>query len=397
MKQIITTLLIGVSLITSAFSPNERFNYCVDFITANNETLKADSINTQSQMLSLQQMNNLSDPELDLSHQWGQRGIGNKWSVGLSQSFEWPGVYSARKKQVSAEKGALTQNLLAKENELRMNIRNALIEYIYTRKLIALYDDQLARIDSLITIYNRGAELGEISRLDVNKLKIERIAASRQLNDAQNTLTQHQQTITNLNGGKDCSNELATLIDFPQIEPGNVSDYIQAAKMHDPNIQALTMQSEAIRHENDVVRQSYIPSFSVGYSHDYELGDHFNGLSIGLTLPIFSNRKKRSEVASRQTYIETTQEILQSEIHNEIKTLYRQVVNLDTEIDQYRAVIEDKDNIRLLNMALDAGQITLIDYLQQVNYFQQAQADYIGIECQRAIYLSQLCRWKNWN
>ena len=334
---------------------------------------------------------------MDLSHQWGQRGIGNKWSVGVSQSFEWPGVYSARKKQINAEVEALTQNLSAQENELRMNIRNALIEYIYTRKLIALYNDQLARIDSLIIIYNRGAELGEISKLDVNKLKIERIAASRQLNEAQNTLTGHQQTIKNLNGGKDCSNELATLSDFPNVEPGNVDDYIQTAQIHDPSIQALTMQSEAIRHESNVVRQSYIPSFSVGYSHDYELGEHFNGVSIGLTLPIFSNRKKKSEIASRRTFIETSQEIVQSEIHNEIKTLYRQVVNLNTEINQYRAVIEDKDNIRLLNMALDAGQITLIDYLQQVNYFQQAQADYIGIERQRAIYMSQLCRWENWN
>lgn len=388
---------MGVSLTISIAAQNERFNYCVDFITSNNETLKADSINTQSQILSLQQKNNLSDPELDLSHQWGQRGIGNKWSVGVSQSFEWPGVYSARKKQINAEVEALTQNLSAQENELRMNIRNALIEYIYTRKLITLYNDQLARIDSLITIYNRGAELGEISKLDVNKLKIERIAASRQLNDAQNTLTGHQQTITNLNGGKDCSNELATLSDFPNVEPGNVDDYIQTAQMHDPSIQALTMQSEAIRHESNVLRQSYIPSFSVGYSHDYELGDHFNGVSIGLTLPIFSNRKKKSEIASRRTFIETTQEIVQSEIHNEIKTLYRQVVNLNTEINQYRAVIEDKDNIRLLNMALDAGQITLIDYLQQVNYFQQAQADYIGIERQRAIYMSQLCRWENWD
>lgn len=397
MKRAITTLLIGVSLTISIAAQNERFNYCVDFITSNNETLKADSINTQSQILSLQQKNNLSDPELDLSHQWGQRGIGNKWSVGVSQSFEWPGVYSARKKQVNAEVEALVQNLSAQENELRMNIRNALIEYIYTRKLIALYNDQLARIDSLIIIYNRGAELGEISKLDVNKLKIERIAASRQLNEAQNTLTGHQQTITNLNGGKDCSNELATLSDFPNVEPGNVNDYIQTAQMHNPSIQALTMQSEAIRHESNVVRQSYIPSFSVGYSHDYELGDHFNGVSIGLTLPIFSNRKKKSEIASRRTFIETTQEIVQSEVHNEIKTLYRQVVNLDTEINQYRTVIEDKDNIRLLNMALDAGQITLIDYLQQVNYFQQAQADYIGIERQRAIYMSQLCRWENWN
>lgn len=397
MKRAITTLLIGVSLTISIAAQNERFNYCVDFITSNNETLKADSINTQSQILSLQQKNNLSDPELDLSHQWGQRGIGNKWSVGVSQSFEWPGVYSARKKQVNAEVEALIQNLSAQENELRMNIRNALIEYIYTRKLIALYNDQLARIDSLIIIYNRGAELGEISKLDVNKLKIERIAASRQLNEAQNTLTGHQQTITNLNGGKDCSNELATLSDFPNVEPGDVNDYIQTAHMHDPSIQALTMQSEAIRHESNVVRQSYIPSFSVGYNHDYELGDHFNGLSIGLTLPIFSNRKKKSEIASRRTFIETTQEIVQSEIHNEIQTLYRQVVNLNTEINQYRAVIEDKDNIRLLNMALDAGQITLIDYLQQVNYFQQAQADYIGIERQRAIYMSQLCRWENWD
>jgi outer membrane protein TolC len=397
MKRAITSILIGVSLTITIAAQNERFNYCVDFITSNNETLKADSINTQSQILSLQQKNNLSDPELDLSHQWGQRGIGNKWSVGVSQSFEWPGVYSARKKQINAEVEALTQNLSAQENELRMNIRNALIEYIYTRKLIALYNDQLARIDSLIIIYNRGAELGEISKLDVNKLKIERIAASRQLNEAQNTLTGHQQTIKNLNGGKDCSNELATLSDFPNVEPGNVDDYIQTAQIHDPSIQALTMQSEAIRHESNVVRQSYIPSFSVGYSHDYELGEHFNGVSIGLTLPIFSNRKKKSEIASRRTFIETSQEIVQSEIHNEIKTLYRQVVNLNTEINQYRAVIEDKDNIRLLNMALDAGQITLIDYLQQVNYFQQAQADYIGIERQRAIYMSQLCRWENWN
>ncbi|MDE6369672.1 MAG: TolC family protein, partial [Muribaculaceae bacterium] len=74
----ILTLVLAAPI--ALFGQNERFESTVSEILANNPTLAARRANVNADILGLKADNNLADPEVEFEHQWGQPGVGNKWS-----------------------------------------------------------------------------------------------------------------------------------------------------------------------------------------------------------------------------------------------------------------------------------------------------------------------------
>lgn len=367
-----------------------------DFISgiiANNIGIKTDEALANAEKNALESTNNLSDPELDFTHQWGQKGIGNKWSIGISQSFEWPGVYSAKKDLIRSRQKVLDRSQNAKTHSLRLEIYKLVLENIYLKKKESLRRSQLMRIDSLICVYQKGVNEGEISILDLNKLKIERVNTQRLLTESLNSLNENFETLTGLNGGKNCRNILDGIDNFPQGVLLSMESYITAAMHNDPNIQYNTSMSNLLKDEGKTLGRSFIPSFSLGYSHDYELGEHFNGISLGLTIPVFSNRHRKQEIEHKK--IANLLEISdrETEIRTSVRKLYSLVSSLDNELENYGDALFDVNNFRLLDIALAAGHISLIEYLTQTGYFRDAAEGYIDMDYQRAVAFAELNQW----
>ena len=395
MNRLLLFILTIYFPLLSIAQTKDKFSDIVSEIEANNLVVSVSKQSINSEKADLSTINNLSDPEIEFSHQWGQKGIGNKWGIGISQSFEWPGVYQSRKKRISSEQMALEQIHRETIRKIRFEIRCSLIDIAYYKQLISITQSQMNRIDSLYSLYLKGASLGEISKLDINKLKIERIITSRQLNEAENAFKECVTKIVELNGGKDCSDIVSNISDFPNDELLSMDYYKSKSLLDDPTTAYRSHLSDAIKYQEQELKRSNIPGFSVGYNHDYELGEHFNGVSIGLTLPLFSNRHKTAAIEQRKLLLESEQIEAENSLKSTIETAYDQVLNLDREIGQYNSVLKDSDNVRLLDIALNSGHITLIEYLLEINYFIDAHKQLLEINRQRAINMSKLTQWIN--
>lgn len=371
------------------------FTSIVDNILANNPELHVQCLKTDADIKSIASENNFTDPQLDFSHQWGQNGVGNKWSVGVSQSFEWPGVYAIRARRMDADSEALRRFDDVKIVEMRLKITEALVNLIYQKKLVALNRRMVNRIDSMLTISNRGLELGDVSILDVNILRLERIEASRKLSEAITGLTDALATVNTLNGGCDCTKMIEDLADFPATPLHPLESYIESAAINNPVVRYNNALDRAETLRIKTIRRSFLPGFSIGYSHDYELGDHFNGLNIGLTLPIFSNRKKLPEVEARRLTLQAESDASRLQTESQITKDYKIILQLDNEIREYGKILDDNDNMRLLLKALNAGQISIIDYFDRAAYFLDAHAGYLELQRQRALAIERLSIWNN--
>ena len=181
MKRIIilsAIIILGISVNANDFD-NALFE-----IVSNNPTLVASIAENEAEINELKSENNLPDPEIGYEHKWGKEGA--KWGVDISQSFEWPGVYSARKKAINSTSEAI--EYLNKSNYLNklVEIKLLLIDIINLRKQISLVSQLESQIDSLTLKYQQGAKQGEVTILDINKMKIEKIALTRQNKDLKN-------------------------------------------------------------------------------------------------------------------------------------------------------------------------------------------------------------------
>lgn len=376
-------------------APLDKIDELVSELVIDNLGLKASEKTVESEKNAMQSSNNLPDPQLEFSHQWGQYGIGNKWSVGISQSFEWPGVYSSRNDLMRSRQTALDILQKIKIHELKLTIRKTILENIYFRQMESLRRKQLMRIDSLVSIYQKGVDQGEISILDLNKLKIERVNVQRDLSESINQLNENIESLIAMNGGNKLSDKFQGINDFPENELLPIDNYIDSAMQNDPSLLYNIAMKQTYKNESKELNRSLIPGFSLGYSHDYELGEHFNGISIGLSLPIFSTRHKKKEIEHKNIANSLEISDKEAEIRSSIRKKYALIINLDKELDDYCKALFNLDNFRLLDIALSAGHISLIEYLTQTNYFLDASEGFINMRYQRAIAFADLNQWNN--
>ena len=108
-------------------------------------------------------------------------------------------------------------------------------------------------------------------------------------------------------------------------------------------------------------RQGWLPKLEVGYRRNTELDEKFNGLLIGGSLPIFSNRKKtkiaRAQAVSARLMADDARLKAEAEVHsrfNELQQLREALAVYDVPLM--------KHTISLLYQAVTEGQLSIIDF-----------------------------------
>lgn len=369
------------------------FNRVIHEIAENNTEIKSINANYSSAAQSLKSNNNLPNPEIDYSHVFGSAG--QKWELSASQHIEWPGVYTSRGHTNSAEIDALKSASHARELEILLEIKLTIIKLIHNHRLSLLYAEQTDLINELAEKYNMSYEHGNCTIIDINKLKIEKISVEQRTLDCERNRAALMGELRRLNGGKDAP-ELFNLIgrsEYPVENALSIADYERLVAEFDPTVRqnALLSYVETLR-LNQLSKES-LPGFSLGYKHSYELGDHFNGFSVGITLPFFSHRHKKAAIQMQKDAFDIAGNHALNEKINLIKEELSQVEILNSQLSAYGPVIHDNRNIETLRKALNGGQISLLTFIQERNYFLESEIHFIDLERDYALSMAKLNRY----
>ncbi len=338
--------------------------------------------------------NNLPATEISFSHEWGHKGVGNKTGVEISQGFDWPGAYRARSESMRETASALDLLSRQRRSELMLEIKQQLITLWAAGQKKRLYERAVGKIDSLSKIVEREVERHEVSKLDGNKLKIERIALARKLAECVDAYHIAYGALLQLNGGTlpdDLISDLHRCSPSVMLRP--LEAYYEMAGMNNYDTAYRKQLAKASRAKEKALKLSNYPGFSLGLTYENEMGDHFTGFNVGLTLPFFSNRGKSEASRLTTESIEAESAVNEAAIRARIHTDYLRAEQLDKELSEYASVIENEDNIRLLDRAFDARHISLLDYISDLIYFTEAAGNYIDLKLERLIIVASLDRY----
>ena len=388
---IYTLALAAVSFSLSAQTP---FETAVSKILSNNPALAARRATVEAENLTLKADNNLSDPEVEFEHQWGAREVGNKWSVSVSQSFDWPGVYRSRAKVADARSQAFRLLYLAEESDMRLRVQSTLADYIAPCNQLALateISDNLSLIADKIAV---AFDHGEATILDRRKIEFERLDAATKTETAKSLVESLRYELLTLNGGKYIN--LDALTDFPKIALNSEDYYLDRHEASDPALLAETYLAEAARQSVSAASRSALPGFSLGYIHNVELGDHFNGLKVGLTLPVFSNRHRKAAAIEEARARAASADETALTVHNRVLADYAKARALATRLTEYDRLFPDgqtSDYLDLLRKSYEGGQMSLIVYLYEINYYTEARSRLIDLKLEQTTTLLSLSRF----
>ena len=387
---ILGLMLLG-SLTTRA---QNSIDQVLKSIETNNKSLQANTKMTDAQKLEAQTGKFLANPSVEWEQMWGNRNNpGSEYTLTVKQSLDFPTTYSNKNKLANLKANTIGFQSAAYRQQLLLTAKQTCIAIIYLRKQKSLLDERLANAETMFALYKKRFESGDANQLELNKIQLELLNAQNQSRLNKAALTAAEEQLRNLNGGKPITFDAT---DYPAGEELINFDQLQAAFMDaDPNLKSLTGNQEIANREVKLSRSLTLPKFDVGYKRN-AASDHVasNGFMVGVSIPLFENKNTVKKAKAQAEFATASLEDNRLNLKTNLQQLYQQAEALQISRADYAKVLEQQRNIELLNKALNAGQLSVIDYFTELSTIYDSHQSYLDIEKEYHSILAQLYQYK---
>lgn len=379
MKSTITTLLLMLAASTAGANASGTLTLdrAAAAVSAGSTVVRQGILDARASAAEASTGLDLAPLEISGEYLFGPTADDNRWNVSVSQSFDWPGVYAARRRMIGSQTDAAELSTLSSGVDVYASARAALIEYINYSKRIELLESLLENTDSLLSAAEQAQRKGDLTILELNKFRIQEALLRSQIvseRDARETVVTE---ITSIAGGNDCSEILSNLaIDYPpvKIEPLDSCLTALSTSAHAASFAARTRADEDAL---SVARRMRLPGLSVGYSHAFEEDTHFNGVSVGLSVPLFSSSRKIEAARANILADELRRQSAMQQLETRLRRDHSRATALKEIVDRMGPVFDTTNETAILTRAYKAGSMTTIDYLNELNYYLEARLNYL--------------------
>lgn len=337
-------------------------------VEANNPVLLAARKRAEAQQTAAHVGALLPNPEVEAAYYWGDpSSVGIRWDLGISQSFEMPSVMVRRARLRKLQEQAAGLDYQVVRNATLLEAQLTCADMIYYRALGMIYTRRCQAAIRIADLYQRRYAAGDCSILDYNR-------AQMNLADVQNRAAE-----INLQGDH-AVHDLQRLVGgesylFYQSEYEEVrvetsfESWYEQLEMQNPSLRLLDNQVEAARYRRQLSRAQWLPEVSVGYASENVVGQSFRGVKVGLSLPIWS--QQRAVKASRLAEAAATEELSsqRTEWFSRLQCMFHRHEALIRNVGNLREAFQRCNSIDLLDKALDAGEISLEQYLLEADYY----------------------------
>lgn len=371
------------------------FGNVVETIVASSPTLAADNARMQSELEALKAEGIPADPEVEFEHLWNGNGGENRWSAGISQEIDWPGIYRARARAIGAQSRLTEARQAARLTEARTAATSLLIEIIAAKKEVAILEEIDSSMRQLrektLTAWNNG----ETTIIDLNKINIEAARNAARLEKAGaavEALMAELQAMTAPETDIKALLESFDALELP-LEPLETADTYLNALGNSPAMVESTLAIDAAQAQTALAKSRRMPGFSIGYAHAYEEGTHFNGITAGVRLPLWSRRSSVSAAAEAALAARFEATAARTALAAKVSADHAAATGVRRQMAAYAPAVEGTNNLALLRKAFEGGELSMLTYLQEVNYFLEARLDYLALTKEYALLSTSLNRY----
>lgn len=363
-------------------------------IEANNPQLKAGAQMVLSQKAEVSSQNSLADPTFELEHLWGAQNAGDrKYDITVLQSFDFPSLYVQRNRVGNLKRSLYDGQQTLLRQQVLLQAKELCLRIVYLNRCIELSDKRLAAADELARLYRGKLESGDAAILDVNKIEIEQLNVTTANTRLRNELATCLAQLRALNGGEALDVELSTLTYPEAVLPASFDELKTQALQADPELQLLRQESLIADKSVALNRSGWLPKFELGYRHAYELGERFNGFAVGVSIPLFANRKK-VKMAKAQALAGTfAVNNREQQALAELQSAYDEAVTLQRNHARYD-LLTRQNNLGLLQKALATGKISMVEYLVDATQLYEAFDNRLSLEYEYQLRLARLYKFE---
>lgn len=312
--------------------------------------------------------------------------------IGLSQTFDWPGLYKAQKNLLQKQMGSAEASRKIREIEMRRQIQSTYYRIWYLQSKQQLWQ----RLDSIYSSFAQAAILrvrtGESAGLDSISAKAKAGEISVQLNILQRDIQSEQEMLKRI-----LNTQVSYLPPLQPLEKVQTS-FVSDSLLTHPLLNLQQQNTDISTAEIELQQQSNKPNFDSRFFSQrlYGSSNPYSGFSVTVGVPLFgrssyNNRIKAAEI--EQTYQQTLLDYEKLTLN----TAYRQAIQQlqkDQELLNFYETTgfqQAEAIIKSANLAYRAGEINfaeLSQFLTQAIDIQKNFLDVLNQYNQSAIQLN---------
>ncbi len=375
------------------FAQNSEIEKVLQEVEKNNKELQAFLSLIESKKLELKSLNNLPDPQLGAFYlPWGDHNTGDYSEFQISQTFEFPTVYSTRKSLIKRQQTQLELEYKSKRQAILLTAEKRCLELIYLNKKQAL---EQKRVQQAKQVFNQLKELyekEEVGILDYNKAKVawmqEQFKVSQIEVEQKNLLL----LLKNLNGN--------IALNFNQTGYSNslfiasVDSVWQKKKELDPEILQLQMEEEIALANVKLNKQKGLPNLTAGFNYQGVANSNYSGVYGGISIPLWSNRNKVKAAKASYNFqqLNTNSQVLR--FYSDFEKQYNEYEILLSKFKEYQETLSGLNSDALLLKSYELGEISFMEYYIELKFYQDAMNAMVEMERQLHQQKADILKYK---
>lgn len=310
----------------------------------------------------------LPDPEVEFGYMWGSpSAIGSRKNFSARQSFDIATLSGARRR-AAAEAGRLADwQYRIGRMEILQQAYGSCLDVIYYNALLAELAIRSDNARQIAEAQKRRLDAGDATQMEYHAALLDLAAVEAETKRCTTERQAALDALTLLNGGEEVTLDATA---FPATEvPTDFESWYADAEARHPALAYARQAVEAGKRQLAVSKAGRLPEFSLGFDGEYVLGERYQGITLGISIPLWASRGKVRQARAEKEAAEARAHDASAQFYGQMANLFRKQQGLRATADIYTRALATTDDTALLKRSLDAGQISVVEYLQAVRLY----------------------------
>ncbi len=387
-----TAPVFVLSLLTQTGMAQAVFEPVLQQIEQNNTGLAALRQQVEAEKIGNKTGIYLENPEVEFHYLWGNKNeIGDRVDFSATQRFDFPTTYHHKSRLSQRKNDQAEMRYQIERKNILLRTKQICIELAYYNALDMEYQKRLDHANLIAQAYQTQFDKGEANVLDRNKAQLNLLNARKatETNKANRDLLIAE--LTALNGGNRTSFDHS---EFLPILLNDFESWYNTSKDKNLSLQLIQQEIELSKQNEKLQRSLNLPKFSAGYMSEKVMNDQFQGITVGVSIPLWENKNTVKHIKKQTQAYQQLQQDTELQSYNRIKAAYEKAQNLQKISNSYKTTLQNINNSELLKKALDKGEISLINYLTELGIYYDAINQSLETEKDFQLLAAELFQWE---
>lgn len=371
--------IIIAFLLLSASCYGQSLESVLREIEKNNPALKAAAAEVEAEVLAGKAEALPENPEVEFNYLFGDVSTGNRHDVRVSQSFDIPTITGMKSGKASDLGQLAALKYKAERQAVLLEAKQTCIDLIYWNSLIEELKTHQEQADALVNSYEKRMKAGEATILDLNKAKIHRTNIQGQANKAEVERQELLTTLRSLNGGSDPGFD-ANAYGFTEPLPEDFQTWFEESSAKNPVLAYVRKEVQLSERQLAIDKASRLPELMVGYMSEIRTVEKFRGVTLGVSIPLWRSSNRIKESRARASAARERQNVAEQEFFFDLQRQYQEAYAMKGNAEMMRTSLRESDSRSFLLSALTKGEISMIDYLVEIDLYYEALEQALAAE-----------------